>query len=192
MFGHYTYVHSLWEHCLLPSVIIVVVSTSCYHCRLLVFFFCRWAVPSPSNLHCIRVFRHAIVANITFSRPGVVVALVLKPNWSGMAVAWQHIRDSVCTSLAILWQSALAAGCNMNESPFKISWSLASSISPPRAPKTSSIGLSGAAWVMVCIGVAGRVIAWALARSSSSSFFLSGRSSRMLVPLGAFQQLFGH
>ena len=122
-------------------------------------------VPDPRSRRCTRIFRLAITTNITFNKPGAVVALALKPNSSlndPMAVTWlSPCSTSQCTSLAILCQSALVSGGTSNDAPFSISWSLtrvrsfrlysqtsdgtsgmASSISPPRAPNTASIGLS--------------------------------------------------
>ena len=82
--------------------------------------------PSPRSRRCTRIFRLAIATNITFNRPGVVVALVLKPNSSlndSMAVTWLSPGStSWCTSLAILWQSALVSGGTSNDAPFSISW----------------------------------------------------------------------
>ena len=126
-------------------------------------------VPSLRSRRCTRIFRLAIATNITFSRPGVMVALVLKPNSSlndSMAVTWLSPGStSRCTSLPILWQSALVSGGTSNDAPFTFSWSLAkvrsfriyrqtsygtsgiaSSISPPKAPKTSSTGMFTATW----------------------------------------------
>ena len=86
-------------------------------------------VPILRSRRCTRIFRLAIATNITFSRPGVVVGLVLKPKSSlndSMAVTWLSPGStSRCTSLAILWQSALALGGTSNDAPFRISWSLA-------------------------------------------------------------------
>ena len=111
--------------CLQPVAISYSSSWRCIHRRFL------WVgvVPSPRSRRCTRIFRLAIATNITFSRRGVVVALVLKPNSSlndSMAVAWLSPGSaSRCTSLAILWHSALVSGGTLNDAPFSISWSLA-------------------------------------------------------------------
>ena len=84
---------------------------------------CTATVPSPSNRRCTRTDRLAIARNITFSKPGVVVALVLKPNSSlmdSMAVTWLSPGStSLCTSLAILWQIALMSGVTVNVAPLR-------------------------------------------------------------------------
>ena len=157
---------------------------------------CTATVPSPSNRRCTRTDRQAIARNITFSKPGVVVALVLKPNSSlmdSMAVTWLSPGStSLCTSLAILWQIALISGVTVNVALLRILVSLASvkssriyratsagtsggasvSSSPfASAPKTSSIGLSGAAWAVIFNCGVGGCAAIALARSAASSYF---------------------
>ena len=88
-----------------------------------------WEVPSSRSLRCTRIFRLAIAIQTSpFSRPGVVVALVLKPNSSlmaAMAVTWLSPGNtSLCTSFAILCHSALVSGGTLNDEPFRISWSL--------------------------------------------------------------------
>ena len=75
-----------------------------YHRRFLGLC-CAGTVPSPSDHCCTRTDRLAIARNITFSRPEVVVALVLKLNSSlmdSMAVTWlSQGSTSLCASLAI-------------------------------------------------------------------------------------------
>ena len=125
----------------LPCLVIFVLQ---YHHRFLGL--CTATVPSPSNRRCTRTDRQAIARNITFSKPGVVVALVLKPNSSlmdSMAVTWLSPGStSLCTSLAILWQIALMFGATVNVAPLRILVSLAS-VKSSRIYRATSAGTSG-------------------------------------------------
>ena len=91
--------------CIQPSVFVVFVTSSLP--RRILGVCCAGAVPSPSNRHCTRTFRLAIAKNITFStcKPGVVVALVFRPNSSLMdsvAVTWLSPGSSQAAHLSWL------------------------------------------------------------------------------------------
>ena len=131
-------------------------------------------VPSPRGLHCARIFWLAIATNITSSRPVAVVALVLKPSsplMASMEVTWLSPGSTpLCTSLAILWQSALVSGGTSNDT-FRILWLLVR-VRSCQTPKNYDTWLSDGNKIVA----PGMASALALAQSSSSSFCFNQRS----------------